>query len=64
MPIELMKRNAARDSTPAHSAQGASLEMLEAMVEGAREGLCILSPQAILLRGNRAAGETAGRTTS
>jgi PAS domain S-box-containing protein len=60
VPIELMKRNAARDSTPAHSAQGASLEMLEAMVEGAREGLCILSPQAILLRGNRAAGELLG----
>ena len=60
MPIELTKRNAARDSTLTHSAQGTSLEMLEAMVEGAREGLCILSPQAILLRGNRAAGELLG----
>src|SRR5215475_6032331 len=34
--------------------------MLEAMVEGAREGLCILSPKSILLRGNQAAGEILG----
>jgi transcriptional regulator with PAS, ATPase and Fis domain len=34
--------------------------MLEAMVDGASEGLCILSPQSILLRGNRAAGDLLG----
>ena len=60
MPIDLTKSDAALDSTPALPAAAASLEMLEAMVEGAREGLCILSPQAILLRANRAAGELLG----
>jgi PAS domain S-box-containing protein len=34
--------------------------MLEAMVEGAREGLCILSPQAIMLHSNQAGGELLG----
>ncbi len=36
------------------------LEMLEAMVEGAREGLCILSPQSIMLHSNQAGGELLG----
>src|SRR5262245_10364920 len=33
------------------------LEMLEAMVEGAREGLCILDARSVLLHGNEASGE-------
>ena len=60
MPIDLTKSSAGVDSIPTHPRPSASLEMLEAMVEGAREGLCILSPKAILLRGNQAAGELLG----
>ncbi|HEX5600250.1 MAG TPA: sigma 54-interacting transcriptional regulator, partial [Hyphomicrobiaceae bacterium] len=60
MPIDVTTRHAGLDSTQADSTTTASLEMLEAMVEGAREGLCILSPQAILLRANQAAGELLG----
>src|SRR5215470_11979423 len=33
------------------------LEMLEAMVEGVREGLCILDSRAVMLYGNRPIGE-------
>jgi PAS domain S-box-containing protein len=58
--IDLTKSHAGPDSTSAHPTPAASLEMLEAMVEGAREGLCILSPKSILLRGNQAAGEILG----
>jgi transcriptional regulator with PAS, ATPase and Fis domain len=36
------------------------LEMLEAMVDGAREGLCILNPQSIMLHGNQVAGDLLG----
>lgn len=36
------------------------LEMLEAMVDGAREGLCILDPRSIMLHSNQAAGELLG----
>jgi transcriptional regulator with PAS, ATPase and Fis domain len=36
------------------------LGMLEAMVDGAREGLCIVSPQLIMLHGNQAAGDVLG----
>jgi PAS domain S-box-containing protein len=36
------------------------LEILEAMVDGAREGLCIMSPQSIMLRANQIAGELLG----
>jgi len=36
------------------------LEMLEAMVDGAREGLCILDPQSIMLHSNRVAGDLLG----
>src|SRR5215468_824263 len=36
------------------------LELLEAMVEGAREGLCILSPRSTILHSNQAAGELLG----
>ena len=60
MPIDVTKSEAALDSAPDHTATATSLEMLEAMVEGAREGLCILSSKAILLRANRAAGELLG----
>ena len=56
----MTKSEAGLDPRPADHAPAVSLEMLEAMVEGAREGLCILSPQAILLRSNRAAGELLG----
>ena len=60
MPIDVTKSEVAQDSAPDHTATATSLEMLEAMVEGAREGLCILSSKAILLRANRAAGELLG----
>jgi len=36
---------------------GSRLEILEAMVDGAREGLCILGPTSTLLHGNQVAGE-------
>jgi len=36
------------------------LEMLEAMVDGAREGLCIMNPQSIMLHGNQVAGDLLG----
>ena len=36
------------------------LEILEAMVNGAREGLCIMSPEAILLHSNQVAGDLLG----
>jgi PAS domain S-box-containing protein len=42
------------------TAPGLRLEMLEAMVDGAREGLCILDPRSILLHGNQVAGELLG----
>jgi transcriptional regulator with PAS, ATPase and Fis domain len=60
VPIDLTKSNSDLDSPPVRLTPGASLEMLEAMVDGASEGLCILSPQSILLRGNRAAGDLLG----
>ena len=60
MPINMTKSEAGLDPRPADHAPAVSLEMLEAMVEVARAGLCILSPQAILLRSNRAAGELLG----
>jgi transcriptional regulator with PAS, ATPase and Fis domain len=60
VPIDLTKSDPDLDSPPARLTPAASLEMLEAMVDGASEGLCILSPQSILLRGNRAAGDLLG----
>jgi PAS domain S-box-containing protein len=36
------------------------LEMLEAMVDGAREGLCILDPRSIMLHSNQVAGDLLG----
>ena len=36
------------------------LEVLDAMIEGAREGLCVLSPDRIMLRSNQAAAELVG----
>lgn len=35
-------------------------EMLAAMVEGAREGLCIMDSRSVLLHGNQAAGQLLG----
>jgi PAS domain S-box-containing protein len=58
--IDVSKSKGDVDSAAIVAPPAASLEMLEAMVEGAREGLCILSPQSILLRGNQAAGELLG----
>jgi transcriptional regulator with PAS, ATPase and Fis domain len=37
-----------------------ALEILQAMVDGAREGLCIMSPEAILLHSNQVAGDLLG----
>jgi PAS domain S-box-containing protein len=36
------------------------LEMLEAMIDGAREGLCIMSPQSVMLHSNQLAGDLLG----
>jgi transcriptional regulator with PAS, ATPase and Fis domain len=58
--IDVSKRKGEIDSTSIDVPAALSLELLEAMVEGAREGLCILSPQGILLRSNQAAGELLG----
>ena len=38
----------------------ARLEVLDAMIEGAREGLCVLSPGQIMLRSNQAAAQLLG----
>ena len=45
--------SAATGSAPA-------LEILQAMLDGAREGLCIMTPEAILLHSNQVAGELLG----
>jgi transcriptional regulator with PAS, ATPase and Fis domain len=42
------------------SSPGSRLEILEAMVDGAREGLCILNPTSTLLHSNEVAGELLG----
>ena len=42
------------------SSPGSRLEILEAMVDGAREGLCILNPTSTLLHSNQVAGELLG----
>jgi PAS domain-containing protein len=34
--------------------------MFEAMVDGAREGLCLLNPGSVMLRSNQVAGEILG----
>src|SRR5262249_17559765 len=39
---------------------GPGQEMFEAMVNGAREGLCLLTPGSVLLRSNQIAGEILG----
>jgi PAS domain S-box-containing protein len=44
-------------STPAPTLQ---FEMLEAMVDGAREGLCIMNAQSIMLHSNQVAGDLLG----
>ncbi len=41
-------------------APGSRLAILEAMVDGAREGLCILSPKATMLHSNQVAGDLLG----
>lgn len=63
MPIDVRKSPAKSD--PVRQARSSTdpaprLEMLEAMVEGAREGLCVLSPQSIILHSNQAGGELLG----
>jgi len=39
---------------------GPRQEMFEAMVDGAREGLCLLNPGSVMLRSNQVAGEILG----
>jgi PAS domain S-box-containing protein len=62
--IEVRKDASQCDPTPdrisAAAGAAARLEILEAMVAGAREGLCVLSPQSILLHSNQAGGELLG----
>ena len=66
MSIDLSKTSANFEPVPdatlllSVAASGLRLEMLEAMVDGAREGLCILDPQSIMLHSNRVAGELLG----
>ena len=52
----------AADATPLLNVAPSTLrlELLEAMVDGAREGLCILDPQSTLLHGNQVAGDLLG----
>ncbi len=57
--MSLDSRNATAETTSAPAAT-LRLEVLEAMVDGAREGLCIMSSQAIMLRANQIAGELLG----
>ena len=42
------------------TSSGSRLEILEAMVDGAREGLCVLSPSSTLLHSNQVAGDLLG----
>ena len=45
---------------PENDSASVRLELLEAMVDGAREGLCIMSPEAVLLHSNQVAGDLLG----
>ena len=59
MPIDL-RLGSADPAAATLTAPGSRLEILEAMVDGAREGLCILGPKSTLLHGNQVAGELLG----
>ena len=59
MPIDL-RLGSAESAGATLTAPGSRLEILEAMVDGAREGLCILGPKSTLLHGNQVAGELLG----
>ncbi len=59
MPIDL-RLGSAEPAAATLTAPGSRLEILEAMVDGAREGLCILGPKSTLLHGNQVAGELLG----
>src|SRR6267142_1055977 len=63
-PLDLRKTPAEGDSAPDRlvPSQGPAEpvlrpEMLAAMVEGAREGLCIMDPRSVLLHSNQVAGQ-------
>jgi len=55
-----LKPGSAEPAAATLIAAGSRLEILEAMVDGAREGLCILGPKSTLLHGNQVAGELLG----
>jgi len=55
-----LKPGSAESAAATVIAAGSRLEILEAMVDGAREGLCILGPKSTLLHGNQVAGELLG----
>jgi PAS domain S-box-containing protein len=66
-PLDSSKTLAAADSAPDLGVPGRKPsehvlrhEMLAAMVEGAREGLCIMDPRSVLLHSNQVAGELLG----
>jgi transcriptional regulator with PAS, ATPase and Fis domain len=46
--------------TSAATTSAPALEILQAMLDGAREGLCIMTPEAILLHSNQVAGDLLG----
>ena len=56
---ELDLKNPPSDMS-SETAPTAALEILQAMVDGAREGLCIMSPETILLHSNQVAGDLLG----
>ena len=57
MSLDLKNPPVEIGSTPAPTLQ---FEMLEAMVDGAREGLCIINAQSIMLHSNQVAGDLLG----
>ena len=57
MSLDLKNPPVEISSTPAPTRQ---FEMLEAMVDGAREGLCIMNAQSIMLHSNQVAGDLLG----
>ena len=57
MSLDLKNPPVEISSTPAPTLQ---FEMLEAMVDGAREGLCIMNAQSIMLHSNQVAGDLLG----
>jgi transcriptional regulator with PAS, ATPase and Fis domain len=52
-----LSREGQESASSGHAPPAARIELLEAMVEGAREGLCILDRRSILLHSNEVGGE-------